>query len=217
MSIPEYFEADDLPGDESLREQAERDQFELLDTLHRLRDALTASEEQGADPLLTLGPTLLGTINVPAKFIEKDSNELIMPGDILFDELMWEPKRHAPAAFSVEAIFVRHPRLASKKYGVHDPNHIVIPNDIFVEIINKSGDSERYLLNSGGINGYSDGEAIDFHENEMHQPTGSEPRRPNVFTVMGDHWYVQPMDGTALKRLLLEESAISPHPKSAAE
>ena len=186
----------------------------LASQLHLLYEECQELDEYHDDSRVRLGG--LAMPMAERRFIRRTQDERVID-DMLYDEMLWRPKLGTVTAEQVDLIVVRHPILDGSPYTLisDEEGPSVKINDILVEIVLKSGEKQRYLLNDKTLSAYPDASMLDFDDSELYNPKRPNNQYPNVLTAHGDFWYFPPLTAVELRRMTIEDSEITYMPLAA--
>lgn len=181
----------------------------LLETLHFYHTETSAYDDtahQTKEQLLGQWATRMRT----GRFVRPGSDPRI--AECLYDEMVLEPKPGTATAFSVDAIWVRFPRLSGEDFGLDNTDEVV-PNDVLVAVKRKNGDTLLYVVNAtDGVVGYSEGADLQFDKEALRRwAEGDRPDddRPDVISVLAEHRHVEPLSVELLAEMVYEDSLYS--------
>lgn len=190
----------------------------LLERLHAYFDTLydLYLKEQEMDDIHQELQEKVAVADIPRYGVISRDERIVE--DTRYLEYKWKPQASSETSARVKHIWVRHPILWGEPHFDHDDDRKIIPNDIFIEIVPHAGEeTHRYLLNTDGIQPYTDGEAVDYDDTELFLIDRDEDDLPNLFKVATPHWFAPQLSVRALNEMLLSDSMITPYDSDVTE
>lgn len=176
---------------------------ELIAGLHIMHEVAEETDAHSASINSRIAQYALTTGT--ERFVFYGDDEQVAP--VIYDEMIWVPRedRQTLSSFGVQAAFVRFPRVKGEDVGLTEDgqDQPIDVNDVFVEIVAKNGDAHRYLVNTNGIEAYTDADSVEFDESDIFDPSRDPSTRPNVFTIAHGSRSELPIAPDALKQILI--------------
>lgn len=209
--INQYNSFPDDPDKDLFIELQEDDaRIDLITEFHAYYDVATASDDaadQAVDQTMP-HPLMLEDRMRHRRYTWHETNGLIVPAPARYREMIWRPDSGTSTAQTVGYVAVRYPQLSGEDTEIPELAEVpeITVKDVFIEVVYRDGrQSYRGHLNDHELAVYPDGQSLQLYTDEI-LPALAKNVTPNVYRVIGEHWYLPEMSAVELKQIVLTDS-----------